>query len=162
MKVKAIHGVFVAIFVVVLVVLFSGAGIAKLENIENFEGEMTLYKSQSCGCCGLWYSYFQNQGNSKIKLTTFEDVLEMDDLKDSLGIPLDMQTCHTAVIGDYFIEGHIPLEVIEELLILQPDIKGIALPGMPMGSPGMPGKKTEEFVIYQINHDGTTEVFMRY
>ena len=72
-----------------------------------------------------------------------------------------MESCHTVVIGDYFIEGHIPLEAVEKLLVEKPDIKGIAMPGMPSGSPGMPGAKKGDFVIYAVNNDGTTEEFMR-
>jgi len=93
---------------------------------------------------------------------SFEDQESLDEMKNSLGVPMDLQSCHTAVIGDYFIEGHMPLEVIEKLLTEKPNIKGIALPGMPMGSPGMPGSKTEDFLIYQVNNDGSYEEYMRY
>jgi hypothetical protein len=70
-----------------------------------------------------------------------------------------MQSCHTTIIGKYFIEGHVPLEAINKLLKEQPSIDGIALPGMPIGTPGMPGKKEEPYVIYQLI-DGKFSVFM--
>ena len=70
-----------------------------------------------------------------------------------------MQSCHTTIIGKYFIEGHVPFEAVEKLLKEQPDIDGIALPGMPIGTPGMPGDKDEPYVIYQLK-DGKFSVFM--
>ena len=70
-----------------------------------------------------------------------------------------MQSCHTTILGKYFIEGHVPLEAINKLLKEQPDIDGIALPGMPIGTPGMPGEKEEPYVIYQLI-DGKPSVFM--
>jgi len=162
MKNKITYTVTGVALVLGLIIIFSGGGIAKFENIENFDSEMMLYKSQSCGCCGLWVSYFKAQGNPNMEITTFEDQESLDEMKNSLGVPMDLQSCHTAVIGDYFIEGHMPLEVIEKLLTEKPNIKGIALPGMPMGSPGMPGSKTEDFLIYQVNNDGSYEEYMRY
>jgi len=152
----------IGILVAAIIILSSGVGLAKLDNIKSFNGEMTLYKSQSCGCCGLWSSYFKSQGNPNMNITTFENQEDLDNKKNELGVPMDLQTCHTSVIGKYFVEGHVPLEVIEKLLEEQPDIKGIALPGMPEGSPGMPGKKRGDFVIFQINNDGSYEEYIRY
>lgn len=150
--------------VLTLVLLFTLSGAKSFESIENFEGEIVTYKSQSCGCCGLWYSYFKNQGNSDIKLNTVETMSprqNIDDIKDELGVPETLRSCHTTTIGDYFVEGHIPLEAIDKLLLEMPDIKGIAMPGMPVGSPGMPGVKRGDFIIYSVNHDGTFQEFMR-
>ena len=75
-------------------------------------------------------------------------------------ISTEMESCHTMVIDDYFVEGHMPFEAIEKLLSERPDIDGIALPDMPSGTPGMPGEKIEEWVIYSIK-DGQTFIFMR-
>ena len=72
-----------------------------------------------------------------------------------------MEICHTTIIGDYFVEGHVPLEAVEKLLTEKPDIKGIAMPGMPSGSPGMPGAKKGDFVIYAVNRDGSYEEWTR-
>lgn len=85
-----------------------------------------------------------------------EDVAE---IKDDLGIPPDMQSCHTLIVEDYFVEGHVPLEAIRKLLEEQPPIDGIALPGMPSGSPGMGGMKAEPFTIYSIV-EGRVDEFM--
>ncbi len=75
---------------------------------------------------------------------------DLGEVKDRYGVPEQMQSCHTAIVGDYFIEGHVPVEAIRKLLDERPAISGIALPGMPQGSPGMSGEKTEPFVIYAI------------
>ncbi len=83
----------------------------------------------------------------------------MSSIKKKYQIPHNMEGCHTGVIGDYFVEGHVPVEAIEELLAEKPAIGGIALPGMPSGSPGMPGQKTEAFKIYALS-DGTASEFM--
>ncbi|MBD1135253.1 hypothetical protein IDH21_02505 [Pelagibacterales bacterium SAG-MED47] len=80
-------------------------------------------------------------------------------IKQKFNIPLEMQSCHTTIMDKYFIEGHVPLEAINRLLKEQPDIDGIALPGMPIGTPGMPGDKDEPYVIYQLI-DGKFSVFM--
>ena len=72
-----------------------------------------------------------------------------------------MQSCHTTTIGNYFVEGHIPIEAIEKLMTEKPNIKGIAMPGMPSGSPGMPGAKQGPFIIYAIGNDGSVGEFMR-
>lgn len=117
---------------------------------------LTMYKSPSCGCC---------VGNSAILANDGFDVKvvptgDMEFVKSRFNIPREMQSCHTSVIGDYFVEGHVPQEAINKLLAEQPDIDGIALPGMPSGSPGMPGVKNQEWVIYSLK-DGAYEEFMR-
>ena len=78
-------------------------------------------------------------------------------IRDKYGIPADLASCHTALIGDYFIGGHVPIKAIMKLLDENPAINGIVLPGMPSGSPGMPGPKTEEFIIYAISDDEVSE-----
>lgn len=112
--------------------------------------EITVYKSQSCGCCSLWIKYL----DSPTKTVEQEDLTQ---LKEKLGIPEDMQSCHTAMIGKYFIEGHVPREAIEKMIAEQPDIDGIAMPGMPSGAPGMGGTKRGEFIVYAIKDGAATE-----
>lgn len=122
-------------------------------------GEVDYYKSGSCGCCGIHASYLDREGGLDVNVMNFED---LSGIKQKYGIPPQLESCHTAVIDGYVVEGHMPLEVIDKLLMEKPDIKGIALPGMPLGSPGMPGAKKGEWIIYQLNHDGTYEEWMRY
>ena len=82
-------------------------------------------------------------------------------VKKKLGVPSELESCHTMEISGYVIEGHMPEEAIQKLLVENPNIKGIGLAGMPAGSPGMPGPKTSDFVIYEITHEGSRgDVFM--
>lgn len=111
----------------------------------------TVYQSPTCGCCGPYASYIKKEG---YKVDT-KNIQDMSVIKQELGVPSELETCHTMEIGGYVVEGHIPEVAIEKLLVEKPDIKGIGMPGMPSGSPGMPGPKTEDFVIYEINHEGT-------
>ncbi len=117
--------------------------------------KVTVYKALSCGCCDNYIGYLKRQGLDVEKINKNE----MNEIKEQYNIPQDMESCHTTIIGDYVIEGHIPIEVIAKLLKEKPDIRGIAMPGMPSGSPGMPGPK-EEFIIYSLLNDGGTEIFM--
>ncbi len=126
--------------------------------LNDYDGDITIYKSETCGCCSVYGSYFKGQGNSNVEITNADDV---DFIKEDYGVPAGLASCHTTIIGDYFVEGHVPLEAINRLLEVKPDIAGIAMPGMPGGSPGMPGAKTREFIIYAVNHDGTYGEFMR-
>ena len=120
--------------------------------------EVTVYKTATCGCCQVYTRYLDGEGVNMKAI----DVPDLDAIKAQYGIPSDMESCHTSIVGGYVIEGHVPLEVIEKLLAEKPDIKGIALPGMPVGSPGMPGTKQGEWQIYALNKDGSTSEFMRY
>jgi len=85
----------------------------------------------------------------------------VEDIKGDLRIPQDLWSCHTSLVGNYYVEGHVPVETLRKLLDEQPDIDGIALPGMPQGSPGMGGEKDEPWVIYSIS-DGGIEEFAVY
>jgi hypothetical protein len=126
--------------------------------LENFEGEISVYRTPSCGCCGLYADYFKSKGNKRVEVVNIRDI---SSVKKEYGVPSDLESCHMTVVGDYFVEGHIPLEAIEKLLSEEPDIAGIAMPDMPSGSPGMPGRKYGDFVIYAIEHDGSYSEFMR-
>lgn len=86
---------------------------------------------------------------------------ELDQVEARLGVPARLKSCHVVRIGDYFVEGHVPIEAIRKLLMERPSIRGIALPGMPSGSPGMGGKKEGLFVIYGVSSDGKIQIFAR-
>ena len=115
-----------------------------------------LYKSPMCGCCGVYSSYIKDDEYA----LNIEDIEDMSIIKKRFGVPVELESCHTTEIDGYVVEGHIPKEAIQKLLTERPDIKGIGMAGMPMGSPGMPGRKAGDFVIYEITRDGTQgEVF---
>lgn len=117
----------------------------------------TLYKSPSCGCCGEYTAYLGREGYGvEVKLEQ-----DMPAIKEQFSIPYELESCHTMEVGGYVVEGHVPETAIEKLLTEKPDIKGIGMGGMPSGSPGMPGPKNDDFVIYEITHDGDKgNVFM--
>jgi hypothetical protein len=126
-----------------------------LASVKNGKHNVEVYKTPSCGCC-YGYVVFLEKEKFKVKQT---DMRSLHSIKQKYNIPVEMQSCHTTVMGKYFIEGHVPLEAINKLLKEQPNIDGIALPGMPIGTPGMPGDKDEPYVIYQLV-DGKYSVFM--
>ena len=125
-----------------------------LANINNKQ-IVEVFKTPSCGCCN-GYALFLEKEKFKVKRTDMEN---LHTIKQKYTIPLEMQSCHTTIIDKYFIEGHVPLEAINKLLKERPDIDGLALPGMPIGTPGMAGDKEEPYVIYQLV-DGNFSVFM--
>jgi hypothetical protein len=149
------------IVVVVLLISIGGYYFFRDRFLSDSVGEVekiqaTLYKSATCSCCLGHAGYLGGKGFD-VKRVTVEDI---NSVKEKNNIPFNMQSCHTTEIGDYFVEGHVPVEAVEKLLVEKPDIDGIALPDMPAGSPGMPGIKREEFVIYSLK-DGQSEEFMR-
>ena len=126
-----------------------------LANTNKNKLNVEVFKTPSCGCC-YGYVLFLEKEKFNVKQT---DMRSLHSIKKKYNIPLEMQSCHTTIIGKYFIEGHVPLQAVDKLLKEQPDIDGIALPGMPIGTPGMPGEKEEPYVIYQLI-DGKFSVFM--
>ena len=126
-----------------------------LANINNKKLSVEVFKTPSCGCCYGYVLYLEKE-KFNVKQT---DMRSLHSIKQKYNIPLEMQSCHTTIIGKYFIEGHVPLEAVNKLFKEQPNIDGIALPGMPIGTPGMPGKKEEPFVVYQLI-DGKFSIFM--
>jgi hypothetical protein len=111
---------------------------------------ITLYKSPNCGCCSGHAKALESAGFT----VTIEETDNLDLVKQTHNIPAGGESCHTSVVGDYIVEGHVPLEAIEKLLTERPDIAGIGLPGMPIGTPGMPGRKTAPYDVYQLSATG--------
>ncbi|NJK80602.1 MAG: DUF411 domain-containing protein [Chloroflexaceae bacterium] len=121
---------------------------------------MTVYKSPSCGCCTNWIGYVEEHGYT----VTVEEVPDLAPVKTQYNIPPTVQSCHTALIDGYIIEGHVPVEDIERLLTERPDVVGIAVPGMPVGSPGMEvaSSTPQPFNVMTFDRAGATEVFSSY
>jgi hypothetical protein len=117
---------------------------------------VTVFKSSSCGCCVSYIAQLKSRGYDVETINSDN----MNSIKSKYGIPGNMESCHTALIGDYFVEGHVPFEAITKLLEERPDIDGIAMPGMPTGSPGMPGYKNELFTIYSVDNGKMQDTFM--
>lgn len=121
--------------------------------------EMTVYHDPNCGCCGKWVEHMHANGFSVEKVST----TDMNSVKREFGVPRELPSCHTAVVGDYVIEGHVPAEDVLRLLSEQPDARGLSVPGMPLGSPGMEvDHRRMAYDVVLFKRDGETEVFNHY
>jgi hypothetical protein len=114
-----------------------------------------VYKDPSCGCCKNWIQYLAKHGYQ----VDAKDTPDMPGIKRSLGVPEQLTSCHTAVVNGYVIEGHVSAEDIDRLLAQKPKIAGIAVPGMPVGSPGMDGPRTQRYQVLSFDKNGKTSVF---
>jgi len=118
---------------------------------------MTVYRSPDCSCCHLWADLARDAGWTVATV----DVIDMASFKADHGIPADAASCHTAVVGEYVVEGHVPMAALDRLLAEGPDIDGIGLPGMPAGSPGMSGVQQGPFEVLALQ-DGAVSPFGSY
>ena len=150
-------GCLVAVGVIFAVVLKTDKASDSLRE-NDLVSAAVVYKTPACGCCHVYAEYLKREGVS----VEVRDVTDLAGIKRQYGIPPQLESCHTSVIGEYVVEGHVPLEVVEKLLAEKPDIKGIALPGMPAGSPGMPGLKVGPWTVYALARDGSFNEFMQY
>lgn len=117
--------------------------------------DVVVYKSPTCGCCKNWISHLQENGFT----VEVHNRRNMSPIKTELGVPRHLQSCHTATVGGYVLEGHVPAEEIARLLKEKPQIKGLAVPGMPMGSPGMEGPRKDAYDVVTFQENGRTTVF---
>ena len=115
-----------------------------------------LYRAPTCECCGQYAAYLEEAGVT----VQVRDVDDIAAVKREWGVPQAVWSCHTMRVGPYFVEGHVPLAAIERLLAERPAVDGIALPGMPAGSPGMGGQKAGPFVISAVA-DGVVTEYMK-
>jgi len=116
----------------------------------------TVFLSPTCGCCHGYVEHLRKQGLS-VKVVEMTDVSPK---KRAFGIPMELWSCHTMAIGNYIVEGHVPFEIVEKLLAEKPEVRGIALPGMPTGVPGMPGEKTP-LTVYAFG-DGEVQPYLEF
>lgn len=120
-----------------------------------------VVKDPNCGCCEAWVEVLRSEGfTAKVELMEYN---ALQAHKAATGIPAEMVSCHTAHVEGYALEGHVPAAEIRRLLSERPEAVGLAVPGMPYGSPGMgPESEREAYEVHLIRKDGTTEVFARY
>ena len=116
-----------------------------------------VYKSPTCGCCSLWVEHLRENGFA----VDARDVADLDPVKRMAGVPGHLVACHTAMVDGYVIEGHTPASAIEKLLAERPAIRGLAVPGMPAGSPGMPSPAPERYDVIAFG-EGEDRVFMSF
>lgn len=124
------------------------------------DADMVVYKSPTCGCCNGWIEHLREAGYD-VDAVDVDQYAELAATKEERGVPGDLGSCHTAVIEGYTIEGHVPAEVIARLLEERPDIEGLSVPGMPVGSPGMEGPNPEPYDVIAFTEDGRREVYER-
>jgi hypothetical protein len=116
---------------------------------------MTVYKDASCGCCKKWIEHMQASGFT----VDAHDSADMDAVKDHYGVPSGVRSCHTALVGSYVIEGHVPASDVDRLLKEQPKAAGLSVPGMVTGSPGMEGSASKPYTVLAFQKTGATTTF---
>lgn len=118
---------------------------------------MVVYKTPSCGCCRAWVDHVQAAGFA----VEVRDMPDVAPVKTEHGLPGHLASCHTAIVDGYVVEGHVPADVIRRMLRERPQVAGIAVPGMPMGSPGMevPGGRKDPYDIIAFSRDGKVSVY---
>ncbi len=120
------------------------------------EADVVVYKGPSCSCCDRWVEHLRDNDLSVAVI----NVQDTRSVKARLGVPQNFSSCHTAVAGDYWVEGHVPAELIQRLLSEKPDdLRGIAVPGMPIGSPGMEGPNPQQYQVVSLNSNGEVSVY---
>jgi hypothetical protein len=121
---------------------------------------ITVYKDANCGCCTKWIQHLKDRGFNAVSKDM--DLTELRQLKTRYKIPPAMQSCHTGVVDGYVIEGHIPAADVQRLLKERPKAIGLAVPGMPIGSPGMEGGRSEAYSVLMVDSAGKTSTFKTY
>jgi hypothetical protein len=120
--------------------------------------EMVVYKTPTCGCCSAWVDHAKRAGFR----TSIRDLPDLSEVKATFGVPAALQSCHTATVGGYVVEGHVPLDLVSRLLAERPKMAGIAVPGMPAGSPGMEvGNRKDPYDVVLFDRAGKTRLFAR-
>lgn len=120
---------------------------------------LVVHKSPTCGCCHNWVQHMRKAGFP----VEVRDTNDLGAIKAEVKLPYGLGSCHTAQVGDYFVEGHVPAEDVKRLLAKRPAARGLAVPGMPIGSPGMEqGARVEPYDVLVVAPDGTTTVFARH
>jgi hypothetical protein len=114
-----------------------------------------VYTTEGCGCCNGWVEHLRAAGFE----VDARNVTDLPSIKAGAGIDASLSSCHTALVDGYVVEGHVPADVIQRLLAERPDIAGVVVPGMPVGSPGMEGGGAKPYQVLALGRDGSTEVY---
>lgn len=118
---------------------------------------MTVYKNPSCSCCAKWVDHLRAAGFQ----VTVIDTANLEPIKARSGVTQDLGSCHTATVGGYVIEGHVPADLIQKLLAERPSVRGLAVPGMVVGSPGMEGPNPQHYDVVSFDRAGQTQLYAR-
>ncbi len=150
--------VIAAVGVIGMALVYSAtSSMRELAERPNTEGvDIVVYKTATCGCCSKWVEHLQKSGLDVAAV----NVASTAPAREQAGVPNRLGSCHTAVVGDYWVEGHVPADLVDRLMTERPvDIQGIAVPGMPMGSPGMEGPNPVRYDVIAYHTDGSTSVY---
>ena len=126
--------------------------------VEGAEAQINVFKSRTCSCCSKWVEHLRAHGFT----VNVKEVDSTAPYQRQYAVPQKLQSCHTAVVDGYVIEGHVPATDIQRLLKTRPNAKGLSVPGMPMGSPGMEGARSEPYSVLLFDANGGTTVFQRH
>lgn len=116
---------------------------------------VVVYKTETCGCCNGWVEHLRAAGFT----VDARNVRDLMSVKIDAGVPGPLVTCHTALVDGYVVEGHVPVDQLKRMLAERPDIAGIGVPGMPMGSPGMESPNPEAYQVIAFDRDGAVSVY---
>jgi len=120
------------------------------------DADIVVYKTPTCSCCKNWIAYLRGNGLE----VSVVNVSNTQTIQSHEGVPRELGSCHTAVVGDYWVEGHVPADLVERIMVEKPDdIRGIAVPGMVIGSPGMEGPNAGRYDVLAYRSDGNTTVY---
>ena len=120
--------------------------------------EITVYKSPTCGCCSAWVDHMKANGYTVVS----KNVDDLEAIKKVLGVPDPFQSCHTAMVDGYVVEGHVPAADVTRMLAEKPEVAGITVPGMPAGSPGMEVGSVDKYDVLLFRSDGSAKVYASY
>lgn len=134
------------------------AAFAQISALAATRQRIEIYKNPECGCCGQWAEHLQRNGFA----VTIHETRDGTALRAKLGVPDRLASCHTATVDGYVVEGHVPATDIESLLRERPKARGLAVPGMPTGSPGMEAARGQPYDVLLIEADGASRVYRSY
>ena len=137
--------------------LVLAAAVALPGNTPTVAPAITVYKSSTCGCCALWVKHLEESGFD----VTVMETEALQAIKDEHGVGNHLASCHTALVDGYVVEGHVPAEDIKSMLESRPDFVGLAVPGMPLGTPGMeiPGQPAQPYQVFAFDRGGRVAVY---
>ena len=155
-KIKTSTLYLISAFAIASVAAIGGTALLTSQDLGEDAAEIVVYKTPTCGCCTNWVGHLRRNGlNAKVV-----NMPSTEPIHERLGVPHELGSCHTAKVGDYWVEGHVPADLVQRLITEKPgDIRGIAVPGMPMGSPGMEGPNPVEYKVIAYSTDGSKSVY---
>ena len=139
-------------------ILLSACGAGPRDSVSPDAIQVKVFKSPYCSCCGGWIAYMEQNGFKVI----VEEVESLAPIKARYQVPPELESCHTAIVEGYVVEGHVPAREIERMLAERPEILGLAVAGMPVGSPGMEGSPAQPFQVIAFDREGGMQVYAAY